>query len=116
VLAVVEAVVAVQLGLVVLGQLAAGLHAGGVADLCLLVGHLDGVTGGLGAGEGHEGGRGGEQAAGDGGPLGLAGLVVQVDGVDRAQLVAGRVDHRATLPTLDGLDAGWHATSFLITW
>src|SRR4029450_10716765 len=60
---------------------------------------------------GHEGGPGGEQAAGDQGPLGLAGLVVQVDGVDRAELVAGRVDHGATLPALDGVDAWWHAGS-----
>src|SRR5512132_454011 len=44
------------------------------------------------------------------------GLVVQVDGIDCAQLVAGRVDHGPTLPALDGLDARWHAVSLLITW
>src|SRR5215203_4084992 len=113
VLAVVEAVVVVQLGLLVLGQLAVGLRAGGVGDLLLVVGHLDAVTHVLGLGEGHEGGLGREQASGDRGPLGLAGLVVEVDGVDRAELVAGRVDHGATLPAPGGVDAWWHATSLL---
>ena len=105
VLAVVEAVVAVQLGLVLLGQLPIRLHGGGVDDLVLVVGHLDTVTQVLGLSEGHEGGLAGEQAGVDQGPLGLAGLVVEVDGVDRAQLVAGRVDHGPTLPGLGGLDA-----------
>src|SRR5215217_3037022 len=118
VLAVVEAVVAVQLGLVVLGQLAVGLHGGRVLDLLLVVGHLHAVTDVLGLGERHEGGLGGEQAAGDRGPLWLAGLVVEVDGVDRAELVAGRVDHGAALPGLGGLDAWcWHGSSFpLLRW
>jgi hypothetical protein len=48
VLAVLEAVVAVQLGLVVLGEAPVGLHAGGVLDLLLAVGHLDAVAGVLG--------------------------------------------------------------------
>src|SRR5215216_374450 len=118
VLAVLEAVVAVQLGLLVLGEAPVGPHGGGVLDLLLVVGHLDAVTHGLGLGEGHKGGLGGEQAAGDRGPLGLAGLVVEVDGVDRAELVAGRVDHGAALPALNGVDvrhtdpllvAGWMA-------
>src|SRR5215204_1667904 len=65
VLAVVQAVVAVQLGLLVLGQLPVGGHAGGVFDLLLVVGHLDAVPGVLGLGEGHKGGLGGEQPAGD---------------------------------------------------
>src|SRR4029453_5407701 len=65
----------------------------------------------LGLGQWHEGGLGGEQAPGDRGPLGLAGLVVQVDGADRAELIAGRVDHGAALPALDGVDAWWHTAS-----
>src|SRR5215211_3730833 len=91
---------------------------GGVLDLLLVVGDLDAVTGVLGLGEGHEGGLGAEQPAGDGGPLGLAGLVVEVDGVDRAELVAGRVDHGAALPGLGGVDAWcWHGSSFpLLRW
>src|SRR4029453_1054820 len=101
--------------LLVLGQVAVGLQRGSALDLVLVVGHLDAVAGVLGLGEGHEGDLGREQPAGDRGPLGLAGLVVQVDGVDRAQLVAGRVDHGPTLPTLDGVDTGcWHATSLSV--
>src|SRR5215216_2517313 len=118
VLAVLEAVVAVQLSLVVLGEGPVGRHDGGVLDLLLVVGDLDAVTGVLGLGERHEGGLGAEQAAGDRGPLGLAGLVVEVDGVDRAELVAGWVDHGPTLPALDGLDA-WccHGTSLpVVQW
>ena len=118
VLAVVEAVVAVQLGLVVLGQAPVGPHGWGARDLVLVVGHLDAVTGGLGLGERHEDDLGGEQAGVDQGPLGLAGLVIEVDGVDRAELVAGRVDHGPTLPALDGLDA-WccHGTSLpIVQW
>src|SRR5215211_3185957 len=113
VLAVVEAVVAVQLSLVVLGEGPVGRHDGGVLDLLLVVGDLDAVTGVLGLGERHEGGLGAEQAAGDRGPLGLAGLVVQVDGVDRAELVAGRVDHGAALPALNGVDVR-HTDSLLV--
>ena len=108
-LGVVQAVVAVQLGLLALGQLPVSLHAGGGLDLVPVVGHLDAAARGLGLGEWHEGGLGGEQAAGDRGPLGLTGLVIQVDGVDRAELVAGRVHHGAALPALNGVDAWWHA-------
>jgi hypothetical protein len=97
--------VAVQLGLVVLRQLAVGLHVGGVFDLVLVVGHLDAVTHGLGLSEGDEGGLGAEQAGGDRGPLGLAGIVVEVNVGDRAELAAGRVDYHATLPVADGVKA-----------
>jgi hypothetical protein len=96
-------IVAVQLGLVVLRQLAVGLHVGGVLDLVLVVGNLDAVTRGLGLSERHEGGLGAEQAGGDRGPLRLAGLVIEVNVGDRAELAAGRVDHRAALPVADGV-------------
>jgi len=95
------------------GDLAAGLHVGGVFDLVLVVGHLDAVTHGLGLSERHEGLLGAEQAGGDRGPLGLAGVVVEVDGVDRADFGAGRVDHRAALPVLGGVDVR-HTDSLLV--
>jgi hypothetical protein len=112
-LAVVQAVVAGPLGLLVLGQLAVGLHPGGVADLLAVAGHLDAAAGGLGVGEGHQGGRGADRAAGDPGPPGLAGLVVGGGGADGGELVAGRVEGGAALPAADGVKVG-HAGSLLV--
>jgi hypothetical protein len=101
--AVVEAVVAPELLLLLLGQVAVGVDVGGVLDPLLLVGDLDLVAGGAGLGDGHEGRPGAEQAGVDQGPRRLAGLVVDIDGLDVAELVAVAVDHGAALPATDGV-------------
>src|SRR5215217_9463935 len=99
--AVLEAVVAPELLLLLLGQVAVRVHVGGVLDQLLLVRDLDLVAAGGGLGDGHEGRPGAEEPGVDQGPLGLAGLVVDVDGVDVADAVAVAVDHRPALPATD---------------
>src|SRR5215212_4115490 len=99
--AVLQAVVAPELLLLLLGQVAVRVHVGGVLDPLLLVGHLELVAVGGGLGDGHEGRAGAEQPGVDQGPLRLAGLVVDVDGVDVADAVAVTVDHRPALPAAD---------------
>src|SRR5215211_2256172 len=104
--AVVQAVVAPQRLLLLFGQVAVGVHGGGVLDPLLVERDLDLVAGGGGLGDRHEGRAGAEQAGGDQGPLGLAGLVIEVDGVDVADAVAVTVDHGGALPAADGVDVG----------
>src|SRR5215218_4237769 len=111
--AVLQAVVAPQLLLLGLRQMLVGVDPGGVLDQLLLVGDLDLVAGAAGLGQGDEAGLGPEQAGVDQGPLGLAGLVVDVDGVDGADLVAVSVDQGGALPAADGVDIG-HVHSLLI--
>src|SRR5215212_3998464 len=104
--AVVQAVVAPQRLLLLFGQVAVGVHGGGVLDPLLVERDLDLVAGGGGLGDRHEAGLGPEQAGVDQGPLGLAGLVIEVDGVDVADAVAVTVDHGGALPAADGVDVG----------
>src|SRR5215211_6979943 len=111
--AVLQAVVAPQPLLLGLRQMLVGVDPGGVLDQLLLVGDLDLVAGAAGLGQGDEAGLGPEQAGVDQGPLGLAGLVVDVDGVDGADLVAVSVDQGGALPAADGVDIG-HVHSLLI--
>src|SRR5215212_840904 len=99
--AVLEAVVAPELLLLLLGQVAVRVHVGGVLDQLLLVRDLDLVAAGGGLGDGHKGRAGAEQAGVDQDPLRLAGLVIDVDGVDLADAVAVPVDHRPALPATD---------------
>jgi hypothetical protein len=89
---VVQAIVAPQPLLLGLRQVLVGVDPRGVLDQLLVVGHLDVVAGLGGLDQGHEAGLGAEQAGVDQRPLGLAGLVVQVDGVDGADAVAVPVD------------------------
>src|SRR5215218_3516568 len=104
--AVLQAVVAPQLLLLGLRQVLVGVDPGGVLDQLLVVGDLDLVAGAAGLGQRHEAGLGPEQAGVDQGPLRLAGLVVDVDGLDGADLVAVRVDHGLALPAADGVEVG----------
>src|SRR5215218_6154837 len=104
--AVVQAVVAPQRLLLLFGQVAVGVHGGGVLDPLLLERHLDVVAAGGGLGDRHKGRAGAEEPGVDQGPLRLAGLVVDVDGVDLADAVAVTVDHGAALPAADGVDVG----------
>src|SRR4029453_11414430 len=103
---VVQAVVAPQLALLGLRQVPVGVDPGGVFDQLLVVGDTDVQVGRGGLGEGDEGGLGAEQAGIDQGPLGLAGLVVQVDGVDAADAVAVPIHQGAALPATDSVNVG----------
>jgi hypothetical protein len=93
-----------------LGKLAVGLGVGGVLDLILRVRQLDAVAGVRGLGDGREADLGAEQARLDGGPLGLAGITVEVDVGDRAELLAVAAVGLLAPPRLDVID-GWHALS-----
>src|SRR5215216_6069859 len=109
---IVQAVVAPQLPLLGLGQVLVGVDPWGVLDQLLVVGDADVavILGGLG--EGDEAGFGAEQAGVDQGPLRLAGLVVEVDGVDPADAAAVPVDQGAALPATDGVKVGHLVHSF----
>jgi hypothetical protein len=95
--------VAVQLALLVLGQLPVGRHRWRPLDQGLGEGDADGVAFLAGADQGNEGSGG----AGAGGveqrPLWLAGDLVQVDGLDVAERLAVVVDKAAALPAVGGL-------------
>jgi hypothetical protein len=98
--------VAPQLPLFGLRQVPIGVDPGGVVDQLLVVGDPDVVAGLGGLGEGDEAGLGAEQPGVDQGPLGLAGLVVQVDGVDGADATTVPVHQGAGFPGTDGVDVG----------
>src|SRR5215216_1301857 len=95
---VVEAVVAPQLPLLDLRQAPVRVDPGGVLDQLLVIGDNDVLVGLGGLGQGDEAGLGAEQAGVDQGPLGLAGLVVQVDGVDAADAAAVPIQPGCGLP------------------
>jgi hypothetical protein len=102
--AVADAVVAVQLGLLLGGEVALlGLDPGSVLDPGLLVGHPQAVAHQLGLGQGHEALLGAEQAGADRRPLRAAGLVVEVDLADLAELAAVAVDGVGADDALDVL-------------
>src|SRR4051812_17024988 len=109
-LAVVEAVVAVQRGLLLPGQLTVGLGVGCVLQLILAVRQLHAVAGVRGLGQRCEADLGAEQARLDGGPPGLAGVTVEVDVGDRAELLAVAAVGLLAPPRLDVIDR-WHAVS-----
>src|SRR5512132_3192385 len=112
---VVEPVVAVQLGLLDLRQVAVRVDVGGLLDLQPLVRHLKLVAHLPGLGERHKRRAHAKQAGPHHRPLGPAGLVVQVDVDDLADLVAVAVDHDPAPPTTDRFDAGGrHVGSFLL--
>jgi hypothetical protein len=98
--------VAVELCLLVLGELAVGLDAGRVLDLRLLVGHLDLVAAAIGLRQRDERQLGADHPGLDGHPLGLTGLPIEVDVLDLADLVAVSVDERAAAPALDLFQRG----------
>src|SRR5829696_5515338 len=104
--AVLEAVVAPELLLLLFGQVAVRIHVGGVLDPLLLERHLDVVAGGAGLGDRHKGRPGAEEPGVDQGPLRLAGLVVDIDGVDLADAVAVTINHGRALPVTNGVDVG----------
>jgi hypothetical protein len=87
-LAVVEPVVLIQRRLVLLGELAVGVHVRSVLDLRLLVGHAQGAAVLAGFLERHERRLGTEEAGVHQRPLGLVGLRVEIDLLDLAELVA----------------------------
>jgi hypothetical protein len=87
-LAGVEAVVGVERRLVLLGELAVGLHLRGVLDLRLLERDPDLVVVRARVGDRHERGLRTEHAGMDERPLGLLGLLVEVDLLDLADLVS----------------------------
>src|SRR5918994_931376 len=103
---VVEAVVAPQLPLLGLRQVPVGVGPGRVLDQLLVVGDEDVVVALEGLGEGDEAGLGAEQAGVDQGPFGLAGLVVEVDGVDGADAAAVPVQQGAAFPGTDSVHVG----------
>jgi hypothetical protein len=89
-----------------LGQVLIGVNSGGVLDELLVVGDAHVVAGLGGLGEGDEAGLGAEQTGVYQRPLGLPGVVVQVDGLDGADAVAVPVEHGAALPGTDGVNVG----------
>ena len=95
-----HAVVAVELLLLLRREVAVGVDLRGVLHLVLADGYADAVVGQVGVPDRDEGLLRAEQAGADGDPLGLAGLVVEVDLGGRADLLAGLVvdvlaDHAA---------------------
>jgi hypothetical protein len=104
--------VAPQLPLFGLRQVLVGVDPGGVFDQLLVIGDTDLLAGLGGLSEGDEAGPGAEQAGVDQRPLGLAGLVVKVDGVDGADAAAVPVDQGAAFPCPDGVNVG-HLNSLL---
>ena len=91
-----DAVVAVELVLLLRGEVAGVAQAGGVLDHLLVVGDAQAVLGQLRLRQGDEGLGGAEEARVDGHPLRLAGRVVDVDLAGRADLVAVAVDDGGT--------------------
>src|SRR5215218_4028418 len=110
---VVEPVVAVQLRLLGLRQLAVRLDVGGLLDLQPPVGHLELLAHLPCVGERHERRAHAEQAGPYHRPLGPAGLVVQVDVDDLADLVAIAIDHDPAQPTTGRFDVGGRHVGFL---
>jgi len=74
------------------GQVPAGVDLGGVLHRVLVIGDAQRLPVDVGTAEGNEGLLGSEQAGVDRGPLGAAGLVVEVDLADLTPLAAGAVD------------------------
>jgi hypothetical protein len=109
--AVVQAVVAPELLLLGLREVAVRVDAAGVFDQLLLVGDLDVVASRVGLGQRDEGRLGTEQTGVDQRPLRLAGLVVDIDGLDGADLVAVPVDHGPPLPTANRVDVNHGGSS-----
>ena len=83
---------AVETGLLFLGEFAVGVGVGGVLDLLLVVGHSHANVIVPGVRDRDEGHLRAEQPGLDRKPLGLAGVGVHVDLVDRADLVSVAVD------------------------
>jgi hypothetical protein len=103
---VLDAVVGVQAGLVLLGQLSVLVQPGGLADHRGLVGDLDGVAPLGGVGQRHERARAAEQAGVHQGPFRLPGRAVHIDGLDLAhRLVVGGYEGQA--PPGAGLVDRW---------
>jgi hypothetical protein len=114
-LAVGDAVVGVQRRLVLLGELAVGLHLRRVLDLLLAVGRDDVVPVVLGVLERHERGLAAEHAGVDQRPLRPVGLGIEVDLLDLAELVAVGVDRGAAAP-LDHFGCTRHAVPSSSVW
>src|SRR5918994_439884 len=103
---VLDAVVGVEAGLVLLGQLRVLLQPGSLADHRGLVGDLDGVAPLGGVGQRHERARAAEQARVHQGPLRLPARPVHIDGLDPAhRLVVGGYEGQA--PPGAGLVDRW---------
>jgi hypothetical protein len=97
-----QPVVLVQPGFLGLGEQAfVRVGVGGVLDLVLGVRDQDVVAGGLGLGQGHEADAVPEEAGPHRQPLGLVGLLVEVDVGDLADPLAARVDDVVASPTAE---------------
>src|SRR4051794_37132744 len=104
----VTAIVVVEPALFLVGQAPVGVDARRVLDLRLLVRDAHAVAGRAGVGDRDEGLLRAEQPGGDDGPFGLVRLLVEVDLLDRADLVAVVVDQGAAAPALDVFACGGH--------
>jgi hypothetical protein len=113
--AIVQAVVAPQLLLFGLRQVPVGIHPRRVLDQLLLIRHLHLIARRGRLGDGHEGRLGAEQPGVDQGPLRLAGLVVDIDGLDGADPVAVAVDQGGALPAPHGVDVRHLPAPFCVT-
>jgi len=87
-LRVVQAVIAIELALLALGELTVGVDLGGVLDGRLLERHPELAVGFSSVAYRHERALGAEHAGVDQRPLGLVGLSVEIDLLDLADLVA----------------------------